>query len=175
MLLDMYARTAIDKTTCPRGENPFKQASYFDAGNYQFRQNKRYGNLWIQGGPRQRVFFPDLPQAAPALNKIPLVKWQRGAVYVSSTHSLLPRSLNIVYDETGGEKICGLLLHAKFLSDLKDKAREEQHRKQHYASSREYRAYGRNTGRILWTPKSTHYEGWRQLESLGLMSTGDWI
>ena len=32
---------------------------------------------------------------APALNKTPLVKWERGHCFVSSTHSLLPRALNV--------------------------------------------------------------------------------
>ena len=41
-------------------------------------QNHLYGNLWIQGGPRARgCSFADDPKRAPALNKIPLVKWRQ--------------------------------------------------------------------------------------------------
>ena len=87
------------------------------------------------------MFFADLPERAPALNKIPLVKWDRDYAYVSSTHMLLPRGLNLVYDEWGGEKASGCLLHAKFLDTFAAKAEEEMERGQHYANSHEYRAY----------------------------------
>ena len=87
------------------------------------------------------MFFADKPERAPALNKIPLVKWHRNYAYASSSHMLLPRGLNQVYDEWGGQKASGCLLHAKFLNTFPDKAREELNRKQHYANSHEYRAY----------------------------------
>ena len=103
LLLDMYSKRPVEKTPYREGANPFNQLEYFDGGNYSISRNRKYGNLWIQGGPRQRIFFADEPERAPALNKIPLVKWQRGYVYVSSTHSLLPRGLNQTYDEWGGE------------------------------------------------------------------------
>ena len=177
MLLDMYSERPVEKTPYRSGTDPIKKLEYFDPGNYTMRRNKKYGNLWVQGGPRQRIFFEDSPERAPALNKIPLVKWKKGYVYVSSTHNLLPRGLNLVYDEWGGEKATGCLLHAKFLDILKDKALEELERKQHYAASREYEAYSKKigTGTRLWSEGSVKYEGWRQLEELGLMSSGNWI
>ncbi len=177
ILLDMYSERPIEKTPYRSGTDPINKLEYFDPGNYTMRRNKKYGNLWVQGGPRQRIFFEDSPERAPALNKIPLVKWKKGYVYVSSTHNLLPRGLNLVYDEWGGEKASGCLLHAKFLDILKDKALEELERKQHYAASREYEAYSKKigTGTRLWSEGSVKYEGWRQLEELGLMSSGNWI
>ena len=120
---------------------PLEIASWFDAGNYSIYKNRKFGNLWIQGGPRARKFFPDEPWRAPALNKIPLIKWDRNYAYVSSTHMVLPRGLNLVYDEWGGEKASGVLLHTKFLDTFSVKAAEELSRKQHYANSHEYRAY----------------------------------
>lgn len=176
MLLDMYPRGPIDAQPYVRGEDPFRTARWFDAGNYMISRNSRYGNLWIQGGPRARMFFSDNPRAAPALNKIPLVRWNRRYAYVSSTHMLLPRRLNRVYETQGGERASGLLLHTKFLSTLGDKVAEELSRKQHYADSREYYAYAQQMGaqRNLWCPASQEYVNWRQLEILGLMSKGDW-
>jgi len=177
ILLDMYSERPVEKTPYRSGTDPIKKLEYFDPGNYTMRRNKKYGNLWVQGGPRQRIFFEDNPERAPALNKIPLVKWQKGFVYVSSTHNLLPRGLNLVYDEWGGEKASGCLLHAKFLDILRDKALEELDRKQHYAASREYEAYSKKigTGTRLWSETSAKFEDWRQLEELGLMSSGNWI
>ena len=122
------------------------------------------------------MFFADAPERAPALNKVPLVKWHRSYAYVSSNHSLLPRGLNQVYDEWGGEKASGVLLHAKFLDTFGVKAAEEMARRQHYANSHEYRAYHETVGTEpdLWCKWSEKYINWRQLEILGLMSKGNW-
>ena len=176
MLLDMYPKGRIDAVPYKQGQNPIEIASWFDPGNYTIEKNNFYGNLWIQGGPRARVFFPDAPKKAPALNKIPLVKWNRRYAYVSSTHMLLPRGLNLVYDEWGGEQASGVLLHAKFIDTFTTKADEELKRKQHYAASVEYKAYAENLSDNpeLWCKWSEKYINWRQLEILGLMSKGNW-
>lgn len=176
MLLDMYPKGRVADAICAEGQNPMELACWFDSANYAISRNGRMRNLWVQGGPRARAFFADQPRAAPALNKIPLVQWQRGQVYVSSTHMLLPRGLNLVYDTLGGEKATGCLLHAKLIAALGDKAREELARGEHYAASREYRAYAEGLeGRAaLWTAWSERFINWRQLEILGLMSKGSW-
>ncbi len=176
MLLDMYPKGGINDTPYRMGQNPFEIASWFDAGNYLIEKNKRFGNLWIQGGPRTRVFFSDAPEKSPALNKVPLVKWEKRYTYVSSTHMLLPRGLNLVYDEWGGEKASGVLLHAKFLNTFAAKAQEELKRRQHFAGSMEYKAYaeGASDNPDLWCKWSEKYINWRQLEILGLMSKGNW-
>ncbi|WP_084860792.1 glycosyltransferase family 2 protein [Salibaculum halophilum] len=176
MLLDMYPKGRIDAIPYQRGQNPLEIASWFDAGNYTLSKNHLYYNLWIQGGPRARMFFTEEPWRAPALNKTPLVKWDRRYAYVSSTHMLLPRGLNLVYDEWGGEKASGVLLHAKFLDTFTEKAREELERGQHYANSQEYKAYAEGLAEHpdLWCKWSERYINWRQLEILGLMSKGNW-
>ncbi|WP_106205377.1 glycosyltransferase family 2 protein [Aliiruegeria haliotis] len=176
MLLDMYPKGPIDAERYCEGQDPFEIASWFDSGNYLISRNPDYLNLWIQGGPRARVFFPEDPMQAPSLNKIPLVRWHRDYVYVQSTHMLLPRGLNQVYDDAGGEKTSGALLHAKFLDTLAGKAAEELQRKEHFAGSREYRAYHDHLSDrpVLWNKWSERYINWRQLEILGLMSKGNW-
>ncbi|MGR3712430.1 MAG: glycosyltransferase family 2 protein [Shimia sp.] len=176
MLLDMYPRGPITEQPYHTGQDPFEIACWFDAGNYTMTKNPAFGNLWIQGGPRSRVFFRENPELAPALNKVPLVKWNRRNAYVSSTHMLLPRGLNQVYDEWGGEKASGLLLHAKFLDTFTAKAEEELLRNQHYSASVEYLAYAERLrdNPELWCKWSEKYINWRQLEILGLMSKGNW-
>jgi len=176
MLLDMYPKGRIDAQPYRAGQDPLEIASWFDSGNYTIQKNGLFGNLWIQGGPRSRVFFKDMPERSPALNKIPLVKWNRRYAYVSSTHMLLPRGLNQVYDEWGGEKASGALLHTKFLDTFTVKAMEELKRKQHYAASMEYRTYASQLQKDpdLWCKWSEKYINWRQLEILGLMSKGNW-
>ncbi len=176
MLLDMYPKGRLDDQPYAEGRDPIEIAAWFDSGNYTLKKNRLFGNLWIQGGPRSRAFFADEPDRAPALNKIPLVKWDRRYTYVSSTHMLLPRGLNQVYDEWGGEKASGMLLHAKFLDTFTVKAAEELERGQHYAGSVEYKAYAASLADDpdLWCKWSEKYINWRQLEILGLMSKGNW-
>ncbi|MEO1611679.1 MAG: glycosyltransferase family 2 protein, partial [Pseudomonadota bacterium] len=177
ILIDLYGEGAIGETICAPGDSPIEAAPWFDPANYFFRRDDRYRNIWIQGGPRLRAYFGDQPMFAPALNKTPLVKWVGGQCFVSSTHSLLPRALNVTYDEGDGERLTGALLHAKFLASIGRKADEELTRKQHYAGGREYRAYAETfaKGETLWTPQSARYEDWRQLVGLGLMSRGGWL
>jgi hypothetical protein len=176
MLLDMYPKGRIDLYPYSAGQDPLEIANWFDAGNYTISKNPQFGNLWIQGGPRARMFFTEMPEAAPALNKIPLVRWDRKYAYMSSTHNLLPRGLNLIYDEWGGEKASGVLLHTKFLDTFSKKAEEELERRQHYGASREYIAYaeGVKENPDLWCKWSEKYINWRQLEILGIMSKGNW-
>ncbi|GFE64577.1 glycosyltransferase family 2 protein [Litoreibacter roseus] len=177
MLLDMYAKGPLADVDYQPGQNPFEITEWFDSGNYTIEPNYKFGNLWIQGGPRARSFFLEDTYAAPALNKTPLVKWDRGYCYVSSTHSLLPRRLNHTYETGGGERISGCLLHAKFLNDFASKREEELQRRQHYGEGREYEAYEESTVDAdgFWSPYSSRYTGWRDLETLGLISRGTWI
>lgn len=176
MLIDMYPKGPVNAVPYAPGQNPFEIAQWFDAANYTITRNLDLNNLWIQGGPRARAFFPDDPYAAPALNKIPLVRWHRRYAYAHSTHMLLPRGLNLTYDDRGGEKTSGALLHAKFLDSLPQKAEEEAQRGEHYAEGREYAAYRARLAEQpdLWTEWSERYINWRQLEILGLMSKGNW-
>jgi len=176
MMLDVYPKGPITARPYHEGQDPFEIAQWFDSGNYTIKRNWGLGNLWIQGGPRARMFFADKPEMAPALNKVPLVRWQRHYAYVSSTHMILPRGLNLVYDDRGGEKASGCLLHAKFLDTFAVKAAEEMTRGQHYANSQEYRAYQASLANQpdMWCKYSEKYINWRQLEILGLMSKGNW-
>ncbi len=176
MMLDMYPQGSLTEEVYEKGQDPFELAPWFDSGNYTITRNEKYGNLWIQGGPRARAHFAETPYEAPSLNKIPLVKWNRKFVYASSTHMLLPRGLNLVYDEAGGEKATGCLLHAKFLDTLVEKAAEEERRQQHFAGGREYAAFRKSSraNDTLWNTWSERYLGWQQVEALGLMSKGNW-
>ena len=177
MMLDMYPKGDLRGQEYRSGQDPFEIASWFDAGNYTISNNWAYGSLWIQGGPRARMYFSNIPKNAPALNKVPLVKWRPGIVFVSSTHMLLPRGLNLVFDDRGGEKACGCLLHAKFLDLFVDRSAEEVTRGEHYKGSKEYLAYARAPAGDpdIWCGHSEKYVDWRQLEVLGLMSKGNWV
>ncbi|MDZ7710055.1 MAG: glycosyltransferase family 2 protein [Roseovarius sp.] len=176
LMLDMYPKGPLSAQPCAEGD-PFEALCWFDAGNYSMRRKHDLQNLWIQGGPRARMFFAADPRRAPTMGKVPLVKWHWRYAYVSSTHNLLPRRLNHVYDGDGGELTSGVLLHSKFLATVVDRSAEEKHRQEHFANSALYDAYydALTADPDLWCARSTRLTGWRQLEALGLMSRGGWI
>ncbi len=177
LMLDMYPKGRVQDHPYKPGDDPFRHLCWFDGGNYTIRKKPDLHNLWIQGGPRARCFFADRPRRAPTMGKVPLVKWNRRFVYVSSTHSLLPRRLNRVYDESGGEALSGVLLHTKFLDVVVEKSAEEKQRREHFANSALYETYYDSLigNPDLWCAHSTRYLGWRQLEAMGLMSRGGWV
>jgi len=177
LLLDMYGPKSVNKTVCAPGENPLDAAPYFDVLGYTQRVDASYGEVFVQGGPRRRVFFKDDPLRAPALNKTPLIKWDRKYVYLSSTHTAAPKRLNRPH---AAEHLSptGCLLHFKFLSMLTEKVAEEMVRSEHFAGSAEYIRYNavlNGEGRSLYSDYSVRYRDSRQLHDLGLMTYGQWF
>lgn len=177
IMLEMYPKGPIAQVHHDPGTDPLQSLCWFDAANYRERVHPVYQNLWVQGGVRDRVFFADQPQRAPTLSKVPLVRWQWRHVYVSSTHQMLPRRLNHVFDRQHDQRVTGVLLHTKFLPDIMPKSAEEISRRQHFENSDLYTAYHQTLakGPDLWCDTSCRYKGWAQLTALGLMSRGDWV
>ena len=176
LLIDLYGHGRLDQTVLHPGDNPMEIAPWFDAHNYVSERHTRYHNLWIQGGPRFRVYSDQRPETAPALNKTPLVRWDRGTMFVTSTHNLLPRHLNQTYGRNGETLTSGALMHAKFVDVLTAKISEELQRREHYSNGQEYESYAaRGAGTVLWTPQSVEFGGWRQLLDLGLIARGGWF
>ncbi len=177
LMLDMYPKGRLSDQAYQPGDDPFAILGWFDGGNYMIQRQPKLDNLWIQGGVRARRFFADDPRRAPTLSKTPLVKWNRRYAYVSSTHSLLPVRLNHVYDDQGGEKMSGVLLHTKFLPMVIEKSNEEKKRGEHFANNALYDGYYDDLAGNpdLWCEASTRLINWRQLEAMGLMSKGNWV
>lgn len=176
LMLDMIPEGSVADGAYAPGDDPITHLTHFDPGPFRATRQMPRENLWMQGGLRERVFFADCPHRSPTLNKIPLVKWRRPYVYVNSTHSLLPPRLNHLYDGLDCAQISGVLLHTKFLPDAVTRAREERQRKEHFNDPAPFDSY---YDAIIQNPKlagptSVKYEGWRQLQKLGLMSRGNW-
>lgn len=177
LVLDMYPKGPVNRGTYHPGDDPTRLLSWFDAAHYRRRQHPVYDNCWIQGGVRERVFFANEPQKSPTLSKTPLVRWHWRHVYVSSTHQMLPRRLNRVFDQSGSTTTTGVLLHTKFLPNIAEKSAEELTRRQHFENSDLYLDYHQRLleGPDLWSSASTRYQGPDQLVALGLMSKGLWV
>lgn len=173
LMLDLYPRGRLAAGDPP--EDPLRVLRWFDAAPYRVRR-QAMGNLWVQGGARARVFFADAPRKAPTLNKLPLVRWRRGMVYVNSTHAMLPRALNLAYDGPGGRMPSGALLHSKFLPGFVARSAEEQLRAQHFNNPEAYAAYYAAIAEApsLFHAGATRYRAAEQLERLGLCTQIDW-
>lgn len=116
----------------------------------------------VIGGPRMRKFYPrqrrtgffskalltfsvrlanrlhfwrgDKPHYAPALMKVPLVKWQSGCKRLSSHVIAKPKQGAL-------SSVTGALLHFKFFADFHAKAKSAVASGQHYNGSQEYARY----------------------------------
>lgn len=177
LMLDLYPKGPLKDQNYAAGADPLDALAWFDGGNYVIQKQERHQNLWIQGGVRARMFFAQDPRRAPTLGKVPLVKWHWRYAYVNSSHAILPRELNRVYNEDGGEETSGILLHTKFLNTVVEKATEEKQRGEHFNNSALYDDYydALIENPDLWCEHSTQISSWRQLEAMGLMSRGNWI
>jgi len=177
MMLDMYGEGAVRNTHCQPGQNPVEVAPYFDSTGYVQNVETFYGDVFVQGGVRRRVFFRNSPSRAPALNKTPLILWKKHYAYVSSMHVANLKRLNRPHKQTHMSPT-GCLLHFKFLSTIIDKAAEEIQRKQHYDNSVEYSSYNTafaNGKDSLVCEISTRYTASNDLVRLGLMNVGQWF
>ena len=177
LMLDLYPKGPVGDVTYVPGDDPTKSLGWFDVGNYRSQVHSYYGNLWVQGGVRDRVFFADQPARAPTLNKTPLVRWSWRYAYVSSTHQVLPVKLHDVFDFQDNHEASGVLLHTKFLPDIGVKSAEELLRGQHFQNTSLYQGYHQllTENPDLWFEGSCRYKGPDQLVELGLMSKGRWV
>lgn len=176
LMLDLYPKGPLGEQSYDPETDPTRVVSWFDSGPYRAQWQSPMRNLWVQGGARERVFFADIPQKSPTLNKIPLIRWSRRYAYVISCHSILPRRLNATYDGPFGQAPSGVLLHTKFLPEIVEKSRTEKERRQHFHDPDQFGAYYENITRQpdMWTPQSVRYTGWEQLQDLSLMNAGGW-
>lgn len=175
LMIDLYPKGALGTQDYMAGQDPREVLPWFDAGPYRAERQNPKGNLWMQGGMRERVFFQNAPERSPTLNKLPLVRWNRRNTYVNSCHSILPRELNFAYDGLDGPMASGALLHTKFLPEIVSKSETEKQRQEHFNAPEEFDHYYDLIMQRpnLWNESSVRYTGSEQLVALGLMSKGE--
>lgn len=174
VMIDMYSDTAVEESYYTEGEDPLTVCPFFDATGYSKSYSSSFKNIFIQGGIRKRLLYSQNPKKAPALNKVPLIKWDSHYAYVESMHMAIPRRLNAVYWDP---KTTGALLHFKFISQLVNKVQEEETAQQHWDNSSEYQKYGEAIKQrtLLHEPSvSVRFEDWRTLARHGLINLGEW-
>jgi hypothetical protein len=174
-LMDVYGAGRLSETQLTADTDPFQLCPFFDRFNLTQRWDDHSGSFWVQGGARMRRFFSQDPMKAPALNKVPLIKWQPGLRYVSSMHHTNRRDINCT---VRGNRfaVSGVLFHFKYVNLLTQKAAEEMKRGEHYDGSSEYKAYLDAGDPLLFDPEvSVRFTGTRQLQELGFMQAGGWF
>lgn len=176
VMLDMYSDKPIEQSIYNEGMNPLDICPYFDRLGYFQNQNYYHRGAFIFGGVRLRKIFDSIPERAPCLNKIPLVYWRKGYLYQSSMHWLTPRKLNRMHRKNNRLNITGALLHFKFFSSLKDKAAEEELRKQHFRQGSEYQVYLNTEYKNDFMSDITEkYQSSQQLIDLDLIKQSAWF
>lgn len=170
LMLDLYPAGPLGQAESADAAGP----SWFDPAPYRTRIVQPMRNRIVQGGVRDRVFFPDQPEHSPTLNKLPLVRWHWRYAYVNSTHSMLPPRLNDLYDGPGDQRLSGVLLHSKFSADIIEKTKEELILRRHFREPDRFTDYHKSViaAPVLRCDTSLRYQNWQQLVDLGLMSTG---
>ena len=176
LMVELYPRGPLSQARHAPGQDPVEALPWFDPGPYRARRQRPALNLWVQGGPRARTFFREAPARAPTLNKLPFLRWRRGQAWLNSTHAALPPKLNLAWDGPGDPRLSGALLHTKFLPGIVARSADPAHRAEHFGDPAAFAAYhdALAADPDLWHPGAVRYEGWRQLEALGLMSSGGW-
>lgn len=176
LMLELYPKGPLSGVTHRPGDDPAALMPWFDPGPYRVARQAPLGNLWVQGGPRDRMFFAQAPHRAPTLNKIPFLRWSRGYVWRNATHSALPPPLNLCWDGPGDARLSGVLLHDKFLPSIVARSAHPEHRAEHFGRPVDFAAYhdALAADPELWCAGSARYAGWRDLLARGLMGDGGW-
>lgn len=66
----------------------------FDAFGFVTLDPGRFRNVIVRGGLQRRMLHRSRPRQSPALNRVPLVKWQWFYSYVAGTRLIVPAYLN---------------------------------------------------------------------------------
>lgn len=173
LMIDMYSDKNADDNICEPGKNPLEVCDLFDTTGYVKYFEAATNTCWIKGGVRGRIFFAKDLSMGPALNKIPLVRWRRGYVFLKSAHQLWPFRLNSDAASANG-KISGALMHFKFISASSVNLVDPQILKQHTS---EYNTYINVAykGSFLMKGNTYRFSSSCDFIASGLISGQDWL
>jgi len=175
-LIDCYSEKPVGESHYDSETVLISQFPYFDSSGYKSKWGS-FGEIYMIGGVRKRVFYANTDLSPPTLNKTPLVRWNDKVKYINSTHCMLPWQLN---DPHGSVPMpTGALLHFKLTSDFAKKAEIEVQRAQHWDNAIEYRTYldwiRSNRDFALVSSMSKKYTSSHSLEEAGLITRGCWV
>jgi hypothetical protein len=95
LVVEMYGAEPAAALEIEPGDDLLDKLPYFDPMGYVTAPNPGpHRNVIVRGGVQRRTLFSANPNRSPALNRIPLVKWDRFFAYCASTRLLMPARLN---------------------------------------------------------------------------------
>ena len=197
VMIDMYADDDVTPMLYRQGQAFTDLCPYFDREGYQFFHKSVDDIPTVYGGPRLRLFYPELASRSfparfrrslcyrvatspiadhfPALKKIkpPAPPLLSKVPLVYWDHNM--RYSSAAHSLSGGRvsEATGALLHFKFIGDFKARFEEELHRKAYFNFGAEYRRYHdgimRRGGLDFMCEATTRFTGSKQLVELGLV------
>lgn len=178
VVIEMYGdRPASELAAEPAG-SPLQAMPYFDPVGYSVSPRVgRFRNVAMRGGMQRRTLFREQPPRAPAIDRVPLVKWRRHYGYITSTRTLMPRVLNKPHPRPHSSPTAALLRFA-LLEEPRWMALADQVEAGDIVAGRGARSYARLPelrDRIIRHEHSRAFTTSWDLVEFGLLNPGQWF
>jgi len=115
--IELYGDRPAMELIFEPGGNPRDLLTLFDPLGYETAKSGRLLEVAVRGGPQRRRLFPSIPRRSPALNRIPLVKWEWYFSYGAGTRVMMPRKLNQPHATSHANPSVCLLNYAQLNDD----------------------------------------------------------
>ena len=178
LVIEMYGDRPAAELALDPGRHPLSALPYFDP--YGYTTSPRVGPLRsvaMRGGVQRRTLFREQPRRAPALNRVPLVKWRRFYGYVAGTRLLMPRELNHPHAASHSTPTAALLRFALLESEsaLSLAAQVERCAIAPDSGGSLYARIAELCHRVLRHDSSERFRTSEDLIECGLLNNGQWF
>lgn len=118
LVVDMYGDDAATTLGVKDAPDLLAQLPYFDSFGYSTAPHPdSFRSVIVRGGVQRRALNAPDPSRSPAINRIPLVKWERFCAYISDTRLIAPRRLNVPHSPWHSSATAVLLRYAMLEPD----------------------------------------------------------
>jgi hypothetical protein len=177
VVVETYGDRPAAELTLEPGANPRDLLPFFDPLGYETAKPGRLLEVAVRGGPQRRRLYQSIPRRSPALNRIPLVKWEWYFSYGAGTRVMMPRKLNQPHSHAHANPSVCLLNYAQLNDDavLARAAEAEKEELVSGAGDPIYPGIVRLRHLVLKTNVSTMLTGSGDLAEAGLFNPGQWF
>ena len=175
--VEMYGDRPAAELSLQPGDDPRALLPLFDPLGYETARSGRLMEVAVRGGPQRRRLFQAIPRRSPALNRIPLVKWEWYFNYAAGTRVLTPRKLNQPHTPNHASPTVCLLSYAQLDDDaiLARAIMAESEEWVQGAGDPIYLGIARLRTMTLKTDVSKRLTGSHDLSEAGLFTSGQWF
>lgn len=156
---------------------PVTALDRFDAFGFVTLDPGRFRNVIVRGGLQRRSLHRTRPRQSPALNRIPLVKWQWFYGYVAGTRLIVPAYLNNPHTPWHSSPTACILRYALMAGaeTLETAARHEAAVTVKEGGLAAYPGLARLRDAEPLQEASRRYRSTRDLVEAGLLNPGQWF